>query len=343
MSSPELRIIFERAAALVEARLATEPGVSTVLADLAKRVPEIGEDPRSNRQLFFEPRIDSQQLGIPRLTAEKVAILLHRFGVFHIWARISCPSIGDNEPGTIVESDSANDVRKSLSRSCDHCGEMHEGAEADYQSVYAFVSSTSKDPVDFDFTSLELGGVEQALDENKEDDVGRLSILADEVVSTKQVEVLLLEALATNTGTKELPAPREVYVNAWKGPLLLLSLYVFGIVPISKLAGPMIALCTSALFLLVGWMTLRSTVQARLAPSIIQRTAMYLGMPLGIGCIASGATGFHFAGAAGQETPWWTRWEFGETSFGLAGIGLLLIAMVLGFVLIYDGKIGWLR
>ncbi|MEZ6069494.1 MAG: hypothetical protein R3C10_04290 [Pirellulales bacterium] len=343
MSSNELGRIFEGAAALVEARLASEPGVSLVLAELAKRIPDAGDDPRTNRRLFFEPRIDSQQLGVSRLTAEKVAVLLHRFGVFHLWARVTCPSVGEDEAGTIVESDDADEVRSALDRSCDHCGVTHVIADVEIESVYAFATKISDDPQDFDFAALELEGIEEVVESQGSQEPARLAVLAPLESPKSEIRLLLFQALAANSDPRNLPQPREVYFDVWKGPLLLLLLYIIGIVPVARMAGPVIAYIVSAVFLILGCLILRATVQARLAPTAVQRTAMYLGMPVGIGCFVSGVSGFRLIAEAGQEVPWWSRIEFGETSYGLTILGLFLIVVVLGFVLIYDGKIGWLR
>ena len=95
MSSDGLANIYRNAAAVSRANCRHCRASRKCLPTSAGVFPMTVQDPRTHRDLFFEPRIDAQQLGIPTETAEEVAVWLHRFGVLRLWVRVHCPEAAE--------------------------------------------------------------------------------------------------------------------------------------------------------------------------------------------------------------------------------------------------------
>ena len=138
MSSDEFPSILRNAAAIVRAKLSGMDGVEKFLSNLESRAPRQAADPKVHRELFIEPWIDAQQVGVPVETAEAVAELLQRFGVLRLWVRVHCPDADESEPATILETDNAEDFDQLVSKSCGHCGRHHDLRWEHCETVFAF-------------------------------------------------------------------------------------------------------------------------------------------------------------------------------------------------------------
>ena len=81
----ELKHIYRNAANILKAKYANLKGVVAVLDDVETKIVDGASDPRIHRDLFFDPRIDSQRIGVPVKTAEVVAQQLLTFGLLRLW------------------------------------------------------------------------------------------------------------------------------------------------------------------------------------------------------------------------------------------------------------------
>lgn len=91
MSSSGFETIFDRAADIVRIRCNGMLGLEAVLEAIRNRIRQDGiTDPRENRELFFEPWLDAQQLRVPEETAEEVARQLLELTVLGLWTRVKC-------------------------------------------------------------------------------------------------------------------------------------------------------------------------------------------------------------------------------------------------------------
>jgi hypothetical protein len=125
------------------------------------------------------------------------------------------------------------------------------------------------------------------------------------------------------------------------GPLLLIGVYSLLIIPIARFCGQLIGILFSAVILVALFLVIRGQVQAKLAPTVIQRTALWGGLSLATYCMAAGSTGFHINAEAGEGLPWWSKIAFGEVSIPLLWCGGLSYALTLLFVFGFDFQRGW--
>jgi hypothetical protein len=344
MSSSDFKSIYKNAAAIVQAKLSDKPGIVKLLQALGERVPESDQDPRLCRELFFEPRLDAQQIGVPIETAEAAANLLHRMGILRLWVRVNCPDVDENEVGTILETDEPNDFELISSKSCDNCGRHHDLGWEDCETVYAISTKLDEDDRHFDYSRLRTRPGTSRLAESKPiSDKDRCEVLAQHPQNTGSAPSLLMLALKSNNAIQEVPAPLAIWQHAWTGPTVILLGYFILIIPLKLLAGERLAWGATVLVLSVVLLVIRGQVQSSLAPSVVQRTAMYLGFPISAGCFTAGATGLHINVEAGDGKPWWTRCELGEHSVPLICSGTILFIAVLFFVWGYDFSRGWFR
>lgn len=346
MSSGELANIYRNAAAVLQAKLSSSPGVAKVLAEIGRRVPDAVADPRTHRDLFFEPRIDAQQLGVPTETAEEVAVWLHRFGVLRLWVRVRCPDTEEYEDGTILETDDPSEFDQLASRSCEYCGRYHDLDEDNCETIYAINTTQRDDAQRFDYSRLastfshrggQGGGV------MVQGTAARCEVVAERYDNEVSLGQAIVFALQANRAVEPVPAPSSVWWNAWGGPLVILLTYLVLLIPIVRLCGQVIACVASVVVLGVIFFVIRGQVMAKLAPTAVQRTAMYLGFPIATCCITAGVTGFKLDASAGEGHPWWACIAFGEQSNTLIVMGSLLFVTVLVFVGAYDFQRGWLK
>lgn len=344
MSSSAYKTIYDHAAAIVQAKLSKLPGIETLLIELGKKVPADESDPRIHRDLFFEPRIDAQQIGVPIETAEEAAVLLQQIGVLRLWVRVNCPDVDEYEVGTVLETDEPKDFDSLASKSCDYCGRYHELGWDECETLYAINTRPQLTQRAFDYSRLR--SKKQATNSRSNItnlDQKRCENITGLARSDVGLPAMLVMALKSNDAVQDIPSPMNVWQNAWTGPILILILHLLLIIPVARFAGERLAWGTTALVLCVVFLVIRGHVQATLAPTIVQRTAMYMGFPISAGCFTAGATGLRIKAAAESGTPWWTRVEFGEHSNVLIGSGVILFVTVLVFVWGFDYSRGWLQ
>jgi hypothetical protein len=123
--------------------------------------------------------------------------------------------------------------------------------------------------------------------------------------------------------------------------MVILLLYFLIIIPLTWLAGERLAWAATILVFLVIFVVIRGQVQERLAPTAVQRVAMYMGFPISACCLTAGATGLHINAGVGDGMPWWSRLEVGGHSVPLILAGVVLFVALLLFVWGYDFARGW--
>lgn len=345
MSSNEFKTIYSNAAAITKATLSAKKGIESLLDELGRRVPDEEKDPRQNRELFFEPRVDAQRIGVPLETAEAAAVLLHRIGVLRLWVRVSCPDAEDHEVGTILETDDPTEFEKLASTSCEVCGRHHDLGWENCETTYAICTRLDQKEQKFDFDRLisRVNPTQPLATAVTIPDQVRCQMVTERAKSDESPGGLLVLALKANQNIQEVPTPLSVWLNSWGGPAVILVLYFILIIPIAKLIGERLAWGVTVLTFGVIFLVIRGQVQAKLAPTAVQRTAMYLGFPISGCCFTAGATGLHISASAGEGQPWWSRIEFGEQSTLLITAGTFLFVATLFFVWGYDYSRGWLN
>jgi hypothetical protein len=130
---------------------------------------------------------------------------------------------------------------------------------------------------------------------------------------------------------------------AWLGPIIMILAYLILIIPIVKFCGQVIAVIVSIVVLIALFLVIRGQVNAKLAPTIVQRLGLYGGLTLSTYCVAAGSTGFRLKGEVGKDQPWWSRFDFGELSELLIRYGIVFFALTLIFVFAFDFQRGWLK
>lgn len=344
MSLTEFKSIFNNAAAIVRARLSEYEGIDKLLDEISGRIPNKQEDPRQHRELFFEPRLDAQQIEVPVDTAESAALLLHQMGMLRLWVRVTCPNTDEHEVGTILETDDPKEFESLAESSCDFCGHHHDLGWEDCETIYAINTRFIKSEQQFDYSKLKsrIIPTRNSVQPIDISDQNRCEIISANVKGDLSTQDVLIFALNSNQETLNVPSPLNVWVHAWAGPIVLLFLYLLLIIPIAIFAGERLAWGVTILVFGIVYLVIRGQVQAKLAPTAVQRTAMFCGFPISACCFTAGATGVHIKAAAGDNQPWWTRLEYGETSPLLIIIGGILFVALLFFVWGYDFSRGWL-
>jgi hypothetical protein len=343
----KLRHIYRKAANIIRAKHSTLKGVDKVLRSLEERLPNEPMDPRVHRHLFFEPRIDSQQLSVPLATAETVAVQLQKFGLLALWVRVTCPNTEEGESGTVLETDTPSDFEKLASRSCEHCGSHHDFEWGNTETLYAINSRVDESVRAFKYESLKSriqrvvpnGRPEQSFDQVRCETV--LDAANGDAVLAPTDRIISL-ALRTNHAVLDIPPAISAWWNAWMGPLLMIGAYSVLIIPVVQFCGQWIGVFFSVVILVALFLVIRGQVNAKLAPIVIQRTALWSGLSLATYCVAAGSTGFHINAEAGQNSPWWTKAAFGEVSEPLLYSGLAIYLFTLIFVFFFDFQRGWL-
>ena len=320
-------------------------GVAKFLSNLETRAPRQPADPKVHRELFIEPWIDAQQVGVPVETAEAVAELLQRFGVLRLWVRVHCPDADESEPATILETDNADDFDQLVAKSCGHCGRHHDLTWEHCETIFAFNVAGSDAEQKFDYGRLRSTVLcSPSRETERGRDLVRCEVAANEILSTAtEPRLVVSRALRSNSEVTSCPPPWEAWLNAWGGPVLILVAYMLLIIPITMFCGQFVTYVVSLVTLVIVFLVIRGQVLAKLAPTAIQRTAMYLGFPIATCCITAGATGLHFKASADQDKPWWARVDLGEESWPMIGAGVMIFVATLVFVWCYDFRRGWLK
>ncbi|WP_337175418.1 hypothetical protein [Paludisphaera sp.] len=353
MSSSEFESIFEHAAALVRIRCKGFHGVETVLAALNSRVVSGHSDPRIHRELFFEPWIDSQQLGVPQDTAEEVARELHQLSVLTVWTRLRCTEVPFDEDGTITETNSAEELERVRSIPCPHCGTFHDIVPSLVETLYAPNFPMSDQVAPFTAGRLRLGLAKPVAQADRSDPntLRCISIIRDSSVRDEPFAVLLTRALATNTKVEHVPAPHQAWMAAWMGPIVITLGFLVLIGPIVNFAGQAAGWVCAALVILVIFLVIRGDTQVKLAPSAASRSLTRSGIMGTLLLLTAGTTGLQVSLSKGEGVaislleshslilP--IKLEYGGTNYWLVGLGVGLFFLTAVFVLVYDKRIGW--
>jgi hypothetical protein len=353
MSSSEFANIFDHAAGIVRIRCHGLLGLEAVILSLRERALSVHTDPRLHRELFFEPWLDSQQLGVPQDTAEEVARQFHQLSVLKLWTRVMCPDVPAEEDGTIIETASDIEFKEAQDRPCPHCGSLHELVPAIVDTLYAPNFPDQAEPQPFDAHRLVVkrpmaNATAEVVDQQS---VRCASIVGTDPTQVQSFAVLLHQALGQNSPLEAVPTPARAWWDVWKGPLCIIIPFMILIVPVSYFAGPTIV-CIVAVFVLIAmWLVLRGEVQVRLAPSSVQRSVTRWGIYISIILFTAGTTGVEVSLkddnrltiplGENRSITLPVKVEWGVTSPWLIGSGTLCFICTLAFMLIYDGKLGW--
>lgn len=342
----ELKHIYRNAANIIKAKYANLKGVVAVLDDVETKIVDGASDPRIHRDLFFDPRIDSQRIGVPVKTAEVVAQQLLTFGLLRLWVRVQCPESSVEEAATILETDDSSDFNQLAELGCEHCGGFHELTWEDCETTFAINASQNYTKQEFDYALLEVDHQKSEPDESENTDLIRCETVVQQVETSQPPErnvQLVALALGANRNPQSVPSPFSVWITAWLGPLIMIVAYLVLIIPVVKYCGQVVAVVVSVVVLIALFLVIRGQVNAKLAPTIVQRLGLYGGLTLSTYCVAAGSTGFHMKGEVGENQPWWSRFDFGELSEPLIRYGITFFALTLLFVFAFDLQRGWLK
>lgn len=352
MSSGGYESIFDHAAGIVRLRCRELPGVDAVLASLRGRAARTG-DPRVERDLFFEPWIDAQELGVPVDTAEEVARQLLELTALRLWTRVRCPEVPAEEDGTMFETDSEEEFRAKIGEACPHCGTTHDLIPSQIETVYSPNFPGSGGVAKFEYDKLKpKRSTRRKPGTERDSHIMRCEEIAETTAATeKPVAAVVALALSHNSPPEAVPAPVEAWTHLWLGPLLVLLIYMILIIPIAVFVGNGMALVVSIVVVLIVYLTLSTHVHAKLAPSALQRQAVRGGVYLSILLVGAGSTGIEFSltdenrvtiplgEGPGLRLP--VKVEYGSVNLWLLGAGVLCFLSTLAFVVIYDRRLGW--
>ncbi len=353
MSSEEFETIFEHASALVRIRCKGIAGLDMVLSSLKNRVTSGIRDPRLDRGLFFEPWLDSQQLGIPQSSAEEIARELHQLSVLTVWSRVRCPEVFPDEDGTIIETSSSDELAQAQLDQCPHCGTCHELIPSIVETLYApnFPISDVVAPFEARRLNLSNGTLRQKEDMLDAQTLRCLAITRSSALKGTSFALLLRETLATNSALESVPDPRHAWAATWKGPIIIILAYFALCSPIAYFAGQVMGWICGAVAVFVIWLVIRGDTQTKLAPSAACRQVTRWGMMSSVLLLTAGTTGFQFSLTEenrlsipltnGHKINLPIKFEYGSANYWLVGLGVFLFVITGIFVLVYDKRIGW--
>lgn len=318
-----------------------------LLADLGRRAATSPKDPRLNRDLFFEPWLEAQRLGIPQETAELVALRLLRFGLFHFWTRVSCPRADTEESTIIVETDSRAELEAALEVSCPNCGKFHDDDVDLWEYTDTLYALNLPDEVPalpaVPPRALEPPQEPLRIDADEDRDRARCAAILSQPPQPEDPPGRMLRAsLESNSAPMAVPTPATVWVRAWTPMLVLLAVFPITLALAYLIAGPAVAGGGGLLFLAALYFCYRMTVQAALAPSIRQKAMLSGGLTLAMLCMTKGLLGIEVSGGIGVNRPPDFNLEWGEPQWSLVWMGAALFAFTLVVVWGYDFSLGWL-
>ncbi|MFO0851843.1 MAG: hypothetical protein U0871_25250 [Gemmataceae bacterium] len=355
MSSGGFETIFERAADIVRIRCGGMEGLEAVLGAIRGRIKQGGgSDPRVNRDLFFEPWLDAQQLRVPEETAEEVARQLLELTVLRLWTRVKCPEAPAGEDGVMFETDSDKEFQRAIEQMCSHCGTAHDLVPSLIESVYAPNFPGPQGVMRFDYDKLKPAPAVVAKRATGEGHVERCENIAQvQVRDGHAVLRVVTLALGHNTLPEDVPRPTDAWWHVWLGPLIIVALYLLLIIPITVWAGNVLAVLVSCVVLAVIYLVMNGHVKAKLAPSALQRQTSRWGFYLSIAMITAGTTGVEFSAKDGNRLTIPTgensritlplKFEYGAVEPWLVGAGVVCFLGTLVFVYYHDKHIGWHR
>lgn len=353
MSSSGFETIFDRAADIVRIRCGGMVGLEAVLGAIRTRIRQGGgTDPRENRDLFFEPWLDAQQLHVPEETADEVARHLLELTVLRLWMRVKCPEAPAGEDGIMFETDSDTDFLRAAGQMCCHCGTTHDLVPSLIETVYAPNFPGPAGVGKFDYDKLKPAPPVVTKRATGEGHVERCENIAQVRARDGHavLEIVTL-ALGHNTLPEEVPRPTEAWWHVWLGPLIIVVLYLLLIIPITVWAGNVVAFLVSGVVLVIVYLVINGRVKAMLAPSALQRQASRWGFYISIALITAGTTGIEFSAKDGNRLTIPTgensqitlplKFEYGAVEPWLIGAGVLCFLSTLAFVYYHDKQIGW--
>ena len=356
MLSKEFLSIFDNAAGIIRLRNADTLKVDIVLKELRKRFAgSQHDDPILDRNLFFEPWEDAQIMGVPESIAEAVAVSLQNLTVLNVWTRVSCPNMAEEESAIIVETNSAEALCDAIQLSCPHCGVIHTEAELRFDIEFAPNPPATTGPRVFEVQRIETNGA-FAHDQTATDSTLRIvemliGQLSDAPTLPSKDSKTISQALSTNAQCEQVPS----IVALWKqtsGVVLLLSCTgIIGIVISAVLVkDTIVTVCISVLAFLIVAFYLWSSTQAFIAPTALQRRVSGGGILLSTILVASGCSGVCFKTDADSKLPIRVpgfdaelplSFSYGQPDLTLILIGIVVYVLVIAFVLVHDGKVGW--
>ena len=151
MSSAEFSNILDKALDLAAIKCGDRVDTRKVVSEIRRRAELAGEE---SRELFVEPSLLAQELGVSTDSVERMADELLAIGVLHQWVRVSCPNMPDEVYRVIVETDDPETLSDELQKPCHHCGQIHQNLGwGDIETLYA-LNPERKPEHRFDFVSF---------------------------------------------------------------------------------------------------------------------------------------------------------------------------------------------
>lgn len=154
MSSAEFSNILDKALDLAAIKCGDRGDTRKVVSEIRRRAGLVGHAGEESRELFVEPSLLAQELGVSTDSVAMMADELRAFGVLHQWVRVLCPNMPDEVYRVIVETDDPEVLNDELQKPCHHCGQIHQNLGwGDIETLYA-LNPESKPEHRFDFVSF---------------------------------------------------------------------------------------------------------------------------------------------------------------------------------------------
>lgn len=366
MPSSEFETIFDGAASIVESRCRGMVGVRTVLDDIRNRGMSPVKNVLQNRDLIIEPWIESQRLRVPLGTVKSVASELQKLNILHIWVRVHCPAVDEDEDDdVIIESSDPRQFRQALQEECPHCGQFHESIDAQYlEMFYAIHFDDQQDSFSIGrFILKKTPKFGQAEDSrNPPDKVekppdepvaktpavategdltplnrGLVMFLIDPRGSRFSPVEIVSHALETNQRTTAIPSVNEVVITLWKWSFLS-----FGILAVIELILYFIVQPYMLIFVIAAYFilyalccnfTLKAFFSGSYLPKLVATGAF------GLAGILLATSRFDIDTGVGQNMPWHFSIKSGSVHWmNILGAVLFVVVGVVGMVYLQPPK-----
>jgi len=356
MSSDAFETIFDLGAEIVKQRLGESAEIVKTIEDFRRRIQTDDRNPLENRDLIVEPNLDSQILVVPRATVEKIAAEFHKLNILHVWVRVRCPSVEEDDEATVVETKSTKEFRKTLQHPCPHCMQLHEDVGWDcLETFYAFNFDTTPDRFKLGkfFRSVKpLPGPKQTSEAAKQTG-GLRGLIASFFPKGPTSPVKeVTAALETNTSVQQLPSPKETVDRVWVRAswFVFLGILITVLVALVNVTWAIIvAVAIIIALLLLGWFTW----YAIWAAARLERRVLTGGLTFS-GVLLCASSGLQFTADAKNTTSsaanldsgnyaspmiitkvapeWGIHFEFGETNTQLVWAAVVVFLCTIGIV-----------